>query len=99
MEQVRKIKEQIDGLLEKARQSFLAGDFTDAIRDCDDILRLQNDNADAKKIKEDAEDVLKRRELLEQYIDKMDKQLWRVVSSMPTIFSKRLMHSMLMTFA
>lgn len=75
MEQVRKIKEQIDGLLEKARQSFLAGDFTDAIRDCDDILRLQNDNADAKKIKEDAEDVLKRRELLEQYIDKMDKHI------------------------
>ena len=75
MEQVRKIKEQIDGLLEKARQSFLAGDFTDAIRDCDDILRLQNDNADAKKIKEDAEDVLKRRELLERYIDKMDKHI------------------------
>lgn len=73
MEENRKIKEQIDGLLEKARQSFLAGDFTDAIRDCDDILRLQNDNADAKKIKEDAEDVLKRRELLERYIDKMDE--------------------------
>ena len=73
MEQNRKIKEQIDGLLEKARQSFLASEFTDAIRNCDDILRLQNDNADAKKIKEDAEDVLKRRELLERYIDKMDK--------------------------
>lgn len=73
MEQNRKIKEQIDGLLEKARQSFLAGDFTDAIRDCDDILRLQNDNVDAKKMKEDAEDVLKRREILERYIDNMDK--------------------------
>lgn len=75
MEEIRKIREQIDGLLEKARQSFLAGDFTDAIRNCDDILRLQNDNADAKKIKKDAEDVLKRRELLEQYIDKMDKHI------------------------
>lgn len=73
MEQIRKIKEQIDGLLEKASQSFLAGDFTDAIRNCDDILRLQSDNVDAKKMKEDAEDVLKRRELLERYIDKMDE--------------------------
>lgn len=73
MEQIRKIIEQIDGLLEKARQSFLAGDFTDAIRNCDDILRLQSDNVDAKKMKEDAEDVLKRRELLERYIDKMDE--------------------------
>lgn len=73
MEENRKIIEQIDGLLEKARQSFLAGDFTDAIRNCDDILRLQNDNVDAKKMKEDAEDVLKRRELLERYIDKMDE--------------------------
>lgn len=73
MEENRKIKEQIDGLLEKARQSFLAGDFTDAIRNCDDILRLQSDNVDAKKMKEDAEDVLKRRELLERYIDKMDE--------------------------
>ena len=50
-----------------------AGDFTDAIRNCDDILRLQSDNVDAKKMKEDAEDVLKRRELLERYIDKMDE--------------------------
>lgn len=73
MEEIRKIREQLDGLLEKARQSFLAGDFTDAIRNCDDILRLQNDNSDAKKMKEDAEDVLKRRELLERYIDKMDE--------------------------
>lgn len=73
MEEIRKIREQLDGLLEKARQSFLAGDFTDAIRNCDDILRLQSDNVDAKKMKEDAEDVLKRRELLERYIDKMDE--------------------------
>lgn len=73
MEEIRKIREQLDGLLEKAHQSFLAGDFTDAIRNCDDILRLQNDNSDAKKMKEDAEDVLKRRELLERYIDKMDE--------------------------
>ena len=77
MEQNRKIKEQIDGLLEKSRQSFFAGEFTDAIRNCDDILRLQNDNTDAKKIKEDAEDVLKRRDLLEQYIDKMDELIMK----------------------
>ena len=72
MEQNKKIREQIDGLLEKARQSFHASDFTDTIRNCDDILRLQNDNVDAKKMKEDAEKLLKRRELLEQYIGKMD---------------------------
>lgn len=77
MEEIRKIREQIDGLLEKARQSFLAGDFTDAIRNCDDILRLQNDNSDAKKMKEDAEDVLKRRELLERYIDNMDELIMK----------------------
>ena len=73
MEQNKKIREQIDGLLEKARQSFQASDFTDTIRNCDDILRLQNDNVDAKKMKEDAEKLLKRRELLEQYIGKMDE--------------------------
>lgn len=73
MEQNRKIREQIDCLLEKAHQSFLASCFTDTIRNCDDILRLQNDNFDAKKMKEDAEDVLKRRELLEKYIGKMDE--------------------------
>lgn len=72
MEQNRKIREQIDGLLEKARQSFLASDFTDTIQNCDAILRLQNDNIDAKKMKEDAEDVLKRRRALDDYIDKMD---------------------------
>lgn len=72
MEQNRIIREQIDGLLEKARQSFLASDFTEVIRKCDDILRLQNDNVDAKKMKEDAEDVLKRRRLLDDYIDKMN---------------------------
>lgn len=77
MKENKKIKEQIDGLLEKARQSFLAGDFTDAIRNCDDILRLQNDNSDAKKMKEDAEDVLKRRKLLERYIDKMDELIMK----------------------
>lgn len=77
IEEIRKIREQIDGLLEKARQSFLAGDFTDAIRNCDDILRLQNDNSDAKKMKEDAEDVLKRRELLERYIDNMDELIMK----------------------
>lgn len=77
IEEIRKIREQIDGLLEKARQSFLAGDFTDAIRNCDDILRLQNDNSDAKKMKEDAEDVLKRLELLERYIDKMDELIMK----------------------
>lgn len=73
MEENRKIREQIDCLLEKAHQSFLASDFTDTIRNCDDILRLQNNNIEAKKMKEDAEDVLKRRELLERYIDKMDE--------------------------
>ena len=73
MEQNKKIREQIDGLLEKARQSFQASDFTDTIRNCDDILCLQNDNVDAKKMKEDAEKLLKRRELLEQYIGKMDE--------------------------
>lgn len=73
MEQNRKIREKIDCLLEKVHQSFLASDFTDAIRNCDDILRLQNDNADAKKMKEDAEEVLKRKELLERYIDNMEE--------------------------
>lgn len=73
MEENRKIREQIDCLLEKAHQSFLASDFTDTIRNCDDILRLQNNNIEAKKMKEDAEDVLKRRELLERYIDKMNE--------------------------
>lgn len=73
MEQNRKIREQIDRLLEKSRQSFLASNFIDAIRNCDDILCLQKDNIDAKKIKENAEDVLKRRRLLDEYICKMDE--------------------------
>lgn len=73
MEQNRKIKEQIVELLEKARQSFLASDFADAIRNCDDILRLQNENGDAKKMKEDAENLMKRRRLLDEYIDNMEE--------------------------
>ena len=73
MEQNRKIKEQIVELLEKARQSFLASDFADAIRYCDDILRLQNENGDAKKMKEDAENLMKRRRLLDEYIDNMEE--------------------------
>lgn len=73
MEQNRKIKEQIVELLEKARQSFLASDFADAIRNCDDILRLQNENSDAKKMKEDAENLMKRRRLLDEYIDNMEE--------------------------
>ena len=73
IEQNRKNRKQIDGLLEKARQSFLASNFTDAIRNCDDILRLQNDNSDAKRIKKDAEKELKRRRLLEKYIGEMNE--------------------------
>lgn len=73
MEQNRKIKEQIVELREKARQSFLASDFADAIRYCDDILRLQNENSDAKKMKEDAENLMKRRRLLDEYIDNMEE--------------------------
>lgn len=73
IEQIERVRKQIEDFLEKARQSFQVGDLTEAIRNCDEILRLQSDNVDAKKIKADAEDVLNRRELLEQYIGEMDK--------------------------
>lgn len=72
IEQDKKNRERIEELLEKARQNFCASDYRQAIQNSEEVLRLQNNNSDAQKIKEDAEKALKRRELLEGYISKMN---------------------------
>ncbi len=75
IEQAKKNKERIDELLEKARQNFIANRYEEAVINCNEILRLQIDNVDAKKIKEDADEVIKRQRQLETYIKKMNDLL------------------------
>ena len=72
IEEMERIRKRIAELLEKAQQSLHVGDYDSAIRNCAEILSLQNDNIDAKKIKEEAEDILNRRKLLEKYINDMN---------------------------
>lgn len=72
IEQERKNRELVESLMEKARDYFSTGDYTNAISRCEEVLRLQNDNSDAQKIKENSESVLKRQRLLEGYIQQIN---------------------------
>lgn len=72
VEQDRRNREMADSLLEKARQYCLAGGYKNAVQCCEEVLRLQSNNSEAQKIKEDSESNLKRQRLLEEYIQQIN---------------------------
>lgn len=72
IEQIQRDIERVNQLLEKISQDFTAGKYAESIVACDDVLRIQKDNVEAKQIKENAETTLKRKQILEDSIKKMN---------------------------
>lgn len=68
IDEEKKNIEKVNELLDKAHQDFISNKYTDAISKCDEILRLQKDNIDAKQIKEKSEKAVIRQKQLEIYI-------------------------------
>lgn len=75
IEKEQKEQEQIKEFLEKARENFRANDFDSALKNCNEALRLQPQNEDARKIKEDVESIQRRQQQMETYIAEMKKSL------------------------
>lgn len=75
IEQDENNRKMVEELLEKARENFRTNDFDGALRNCDEVLRIQPQNADARKIKEDVESILRRQQQMESYIAKMKEHL------------------------
>lgn len=75
IEQDEKNRKMVEELLEKARENFRANDFDGALKNCDEVLRIQPQNADARKIKDDIESILRRQQQMESYIAKMKEHL------------------------
>lgn len=71
IEQERKIREQVDESLQKAHSCLSTNNFANAKQYCENVLHLQPQNAEAMKIKEDAENALRRFDQLETSIQKM----------------------------
>ncbi len=71
IEQERKIRGQVEDYLQKAHGCLSTNDFANAKTYCEKILHLQPQNTEAMKIKEDAENALRRLDQLEDCIKKM----------------------------
>ena len=68
IDEEKKNLKKVEELLDKAHQDFISNKYTDAISKCDEILRLQKENIDAKQIKEKSEKNVIRQKQLEIYI-------------------------------
>lgn len=75
IEEEKKNTERVKELLDKAQQDFITNKYADAISKCDEILRLQKNNYDAKQIKEKSENAIKRQKQLESYIQKINEMI------------------------
>lgn len=75
IEQDKKNREQIEELLEKARENFRANNFDNALQNCDNVLHIQPQNDYACKIKENVESILRRQQQMETYIEQMKYSL------------------------
>ncbi len=75
IEQDEKNRKRIEEFLEKARENFRANDFDAALQNCNEVLHIQPQNDDARKIKEDAESIQRRQKQMETYIAQMKEHL------------------------
>ncbi len=69
------IQKQVGELLHNAHECYSTNDFGGTLNNCDAVLQLQPDNREAQKLKDDADDMLRRLKQLEVYIDRMKELL------------------------
>lgn len=72
IEQRKKDSLRVEELLSNARKAIIADKYAEAQKFSEDALRLQKNNAEAQEIKEKSEEALKRKQILEDYIVKMN---------------------------
>lgn len=75
IEEEKKNIEKVNELLDRARHDFITNKYTDAVSKCDEILRLQPNDIDAKQIKEKSENAIIRQKQLEKYIQNINEMI------------------------